>query len=173
MLKGIIERNSVELVIPNGVTTIGSFVFYLYESLTSVTIPNSVTTISECAFSCCTSLESVTIPNSVTTINNFVFEECESLTNLTIPNSVTTIGECAFSRCTSLESVTIGNGFNADRLDLSCSTLYSVDTLVDILNALADRTGLSAYNLRLGSTNLEKLSNEQIAVATEKNWILW
>ena len=150
MLKGIIERNSVELVIPNGVTTIGSFVFYLYESLTSVTIPNSVTT-----------------------INNFVFEECESLTNLTIPNSVTTIGECAFSRCTSLESVTIGNGFNADRLDLSCSTLYSVDTLVDILNALADRTGLSAYNLRLGSTNLEKLSNEQIAVATEKNWILW
>jgi hypothetical protein len=40
--------------------------------------------------------------------------------------------------------------------------------MIAMFNALADRTGLSAYTLTLGNTNLAKLSNEQIAVATQK-----
>ena len=117
-------------------------------------------------------IRELVIPNNVTTIGDDTFAECSSLTSVTIGNSVTTIGEYAFYGCEGLTSVTIGNGFNADNLDLSYSELLSVDTLVGMLNALADRTGLSAYTLTLGSTNLEKLSNEQIAIATEKNWTL-
>ena len=172
ILKGIIEGNIRELVIPNGVTSIGEYVFHGHLSLTSVTIGNNVTTIGEGAFAECESLTSVTIGNSVTTIGHGAFEYCTRLTSVTIPDTVTTIGEGAFVECYSLTSVTIGNGFNADNLDLSYSELLSVDTLVGMLNALADRTGLSAYTLTLGSTNLEKLSNEQIAIATEKNWTL-
>ena len=53
------------VVIPNSVTTIGDFAFYLCESLTSVTIPGSVTTIGKRAFAGCDSLTSVSIPSGV------------------------------------------------------------------------------------------------------------
>ena len=149
ILKGIIEGTIRELVIPNNVTTIG-----------------------DDTFAECSSLTSVTIGNSVTTIGEYAFFNCRSLTSVTIGNSVTTIGEYAFYGCEGLTSVTIGNEFNADNLDLSHSELLSVDTLVGMLNAIADRTGQTAFTLTLGSTNLEKLSNEQLAIATEKNWTL-
>ena len=99
-----------DLVIPNGVTSIGGSAFYDCTSLTSVTIPNSVTSIGDYAFSRCTSLTSVTIPNSVTWIGEYAFQNCTSLTSVSIGNSVTSIGQAAFYGCTSLSSVTIGSG---------------------------------------------------------------
>ena len=88
-----------QIIIGDGVTTIGNRAFDGSSSLTSVTIPNSVTTIGQAAFNQCSSLTSVTIPNSVTTIGRSAFEECSSLTSVTIPNSVTTIGYRAFRKC--------------------------------------------------------------------------
>ena len=98
-----------QVIIGDGVTTIGSDVFRECSFLTSVTIPNSVTTIGSGAFSFCSSLTSVTIGDGVTTIEGGAFYNCSSLTSVTIPNSVTTIGNDAFSSCSSLTSVTIGN----------------------------------------------------------------
>ena len=97
------------VTIPDSVTSIGSYAFWGCNSLTSVTIPNSVTHIDEGAFCGCRSLTSVTIPNSVTNIGYSAFCDCSSLTSITIPNSVTGIGNYAFSHCTSLTSLTIGN----------------------------------------------------------------
>ena len=104
------ENESIkQVVIADGVTTIGGGAFRGCSSLKSVTIPSSVTTIGDNAFDDCYSLTSVTIPNSVTTIGYYAFELCFSLTSLTIPNSVTTIGSGAFCSCFSLTSVTIPN----------------------------------------------------------------
>ena len=50
------------LVIPDGVSSIGDFAFSGCSELTSITIPDSVTSIREGAFSGCSSLESITIP---------------------------------------------------------------------------------------------------------------
>ena len=99
-----------DLLIPDGVTSIGSLAFYYCTSLTSITIPDSVTSIGSAAFGGCTSLTSITIPDSVTSIGSEAFDGCTSLTSVTIPDSVTSIGDRAFYRCTSLTSVTIGNG---------------------------------------------------------------
>ena len=63
-------------------------------------------------------------------------------------------------------------GFNANDLDLSVSTLYTAETIVSWLEALADRTGQSTYTLTIGSTNIAKLTEAEIAIATNKNWTL-
>ena len=62
-----------DLVIPNGVKTIGSYVFYGYSNLVSVHFPNTLTSIGDHAFSNCNRLSSVTIPNSVTSMEGGVF----------------------------------------------------------------------------------------------------
>ena len=93
------NSNIEQVIIGDGVTSIGDYAFSKCSSLTSITIPNSVTEIGWWAFSDCRSLKSVTIPNSVTTIGERAFSDCRSLKSVTIPNSVTTIGEYAFSDC--------------------------------------------------------------------------
>ena len=92
-------------VIPNSVTTIGSYAFYKCSGLSSITIPSSVTSIGSSAFYNCSGLTSVTIPNSVTFISGGTFEECTGLTSITIPNSVTSIGRGAFYICRALTDV--------------------------------------------------------------------
>lgn len=57
-----------DVVIPDGVVSIGEEAFYSSVSLTSITIPDGVTSIGDGAFKCCTSLISIIIPNSVTSI---------------------------------------------------------------------------------------------------------
>ena len=97
----------LNLVIPEGVTSIGDDAFKYCSSLESITIPDSVTSIGNKAFYGCESLKSVTIGKSVTSIGFEAFRGCKSLTSITIPASVTSIGWSAFSWCTSLTSITI------------------------------------------------------------------
>lgn len=130
----------IEVIIEEGVTTIGSWAFYHCAYLTSIIIPNSVTSIGEYTFSHCYRLENIIIPNSVISIGilafnscirltnvslsnslnrieNGLFSSCESLVSITIPGSVTSIGEYVFQHCTELISIalpevsSIGNGF--------------------------------------------------------------
>lgn len=77
-----------------------------------------------------------------------------------------------FYGCKNLKNITIENNFNANNLDLSASTKYIRGTMVSWLNALADRTNQTTYELTIGSTNLAKLTSEDIAIATNKNWTL-
>ena len=59
-------------------------------------IPNGVTSIGDCAFWGCSGLTSIEIPNSVTNIGTHAFDGCSGLTSITIPNSVTSIEARAF-----------------------------------------------------------------------------
>jgi len=74
-------------------------------SITNVIIENGVTSIGGIAFDSCTTLTLVKIPNSVTSIGHGAFENCTGLTSVTIPNSVTSIGHDAFESCKHLTSV--------------------------------------------------------------------
>ena len=46
------------------------------------------------------------------------------------------------------------------------------DSLIALLRALVSRKGISAATLTIGSQNLAKLTSEEKAIATEKNWNL-
>ncbi len=195
LLRGLIQRDLTEIIIPDGVTSIGNYAFADCGNLTSIILPNSITSIGKQSFENCTKLEyvnlpnntktilfaafrycrsltSVIIPNSVKSIDTGAFQGCTSLTSVIIPNSVTSIANNVFQGCSSLTSVTIENGFNVNNLNLSASTLYSRETIVSWLNALADRTGQTAYKLTIGATNLAKLTEQDILIATNKNWTL-
>ena len=172
-LKALIDKTITSIDIPNGVTKIGGYMFYNCTNLASVTIPDTVTVVDHNSFRGCSSLTSVTIPDGVVNIGSAAFYGCSSLTSVSIPSSVTTIGSTSiFQNCTNLENVTLGEGFNANGLDLSVSTLYSKETLGKMLYRLADRTGQTAYTITIGSTNIAKLDEVTIATVTEKNWTL-
>ena len=128
--KLIIEGKEItgELVIPEGVTSIGKSAFCGCSKLTSITIPDSVTIIGEEAFAYCTGLTSITIPNSVTSIEAWAFSGCKGLTSIIIPDSVTSIGESAFYGCKGLTSITIPNSVTSIKYKAfqNCTGLTSI-----------------------------------------------
>lgn len=76
-------------------------------SIKKVVIEEGVTSIGSYMFKGCSALTSISIPDSVTSIGNDSFYDCIELTNITIPDSVTKIGSSAFTFCSKLESITI------------------------------------------------------------------
>jgi hypothetical protein len=106
-----------ELVIPDGVTSIGADAFAERDNITSVTIPDSVTSIGNTAFKGCDGLTSVTIGNGVTSIGDRAFEGCSNLTSVTIPASVIKLCEAAFNSCWLLESVTFEEDSQLEELE--------------------------------------------------------
>ena len=95
------------------------------KNIKNVIINNGVTSIGNFAFSDCTSLTNITIPNSVTSIGDYAFYGCENLINITIPNSVTSIGNFAFCMCTSLTSINVDS--NNEKYMSDNGVLYTKD----------------------------------------------
>ena len=154
------ETEITDLVIPEGVTSIGNSAFSGCSSLKSVTIPNSVTTIGNSAFSGCSSLKSVTIPNSVTSIGDSAFFFCSGLTSINIPNSVTSIGAHAFNSCSGLTSITIPNSVTSIGVAafLGCSGLTSITIPNSVTSiewdAFRDCTGLTSVSIGSSVTTI-------------------
>ena len=118
--------NESVVVIPDGVTSIGSSSFRGYTGLTSITIPDSVTNIGNYAFYGCTGLTRITIPDSVTSIGDFAFSVCTGLTSITIPDSVTNIDGYAFYSCTELKELTMPCSANYSYAFGGCSNIEKI-----------------------------------------------
>ncbi len=159
-----------DVVLPEGVTTIGKSAF-AGTKMESIVIPSTVKSLPDQCFTI-SQVKTVTVKNGFETFEGRAFEQCRQLTTAYIPNSIKSVHSVLipFKECNLLEFLTIENGFNANNLNLSNSTKYSAETIVSWLEALADRTGQDTYTLTIGSTNLEKLSLEQLDIALNKNW---
>ena len=97
------QNNIKQLVVEEGVTSIGHHAFWHCKELTAMTLPDSIETIGDWAFYNCKKLTGeLAIPKGVTYIGDRAFEDCSSLTSVVIPDGVTHIGYSAFSRCSGL-----------------------------------------------------------------------
>lgn len=83
-------------------------------------------------------------------------------------NNVTTTSTFPASLTTITGELT---GWNI-ALNLSKCVNLTHDSIMNVINGLADRTGQTALTLTLGSTNLAKLSDTEKAIAVNKNWTL-
>ena len=128
---GGLSSNSyvTSLVIPSGITSIGSYAFEYCTALKSLTIPSSVTSIGDYAFYNCTGLPSLTIPGSVQTLGGHVFENCSSLVSVNFSSpGLATIGNCAFWNCKKLVNVYFPKGMTS----LGNDAFYGCDSLTNV-----------------------------------------
>lgn len=77
--------------------------------LKEIILPEGLGTIGKSAFAWNVNLEKINIPSTVTTIGEYAFYNCHSLKELDIPKKCATIGEDAFLFTTVLERVIIRN----------------------------------------------------------------
>ena len=96
-----------EVVVPEGVTEIGSGAFDRCAGLTSVTLGSGVTRIGDNAFRQCVRLTAVDLPKGVTHIGERAFDGCTALADAVLPDTVTALGDGAFNGCTGLTEMVV------------------------------------------------------------------
>lgn len=179
-------------------TTISNNVFEYCTGLKNVT----VTLCNDKMFYRCTNLQTVVIDvngrtgddvflgceklveaelKSCTTIGISLFYDCVALKKVILPSTITTATDSSLTStsdsyyflkgCTALEECIVGTDWNMS-LRLNVSENLTVDGMVNLMNNLKDLTGDTANTLTLGEINLAKLTDEQKAIAINKNWTL-
>ena len=149
----------------------------------------------KCAYSTATSFDGAipfTATSDVTSMNN-MFYKCSNLTSVPLfdTSKVTDMSDM-FSNCSNLTSVPLFNTSNVTTmsymfygcssletihmlnigvdLDISSSTKFTREALLEIIGNL--KTVTSTKTLKMGTTNLAKLTEEDKAIATNKGWTL-
>ncbi len=132
---------------------IEGFAFYGCEMLTEINIPQCLYSVQDKAFFSCSSLETVDLPASCSKIGKAVFQNCKNLKNVTIRSTIRTIPESMFEGCESLLSVKTGQTITEigeraffDCHNLSSISLFAVHSLGK--EAFANCESLSEINIR-------------------------
>ena len=101
----------IELIIPEGVTSIGQWAFVNCNNITSVTIANSTTLVDNWAFDSCKGLTMVNMGNGLETIRS-AFSNCENLAHVEVSPSLKNIYSGAFADCYKLTEFIIPETVN-------------------------------------------------------------
>lgn len=177
---------SIPTIDTSNVTNMSNM-FYHCDSLTTISQLNtSNVTNMHGMFLYCASLTIIPQLNtSNVTKMDYMFNECKSLT--TIPqldaSNVTNI----YAMLSYNENLTnLGGLLNLGQaylttasandhnygLELNMSSKLTHESLMNVINGLYDikTKGCNTQSLKLGSTNIAKLTSEEIAIATNKGW---
>lgn len=95
-----------EIVIPEGVKTIGAFAFADMTGLKKITLPSTLERIDQGAFLGCTSLKTVVGLENVKFINQRAFENCGLVGTINL-SKVVAVADYAFQGCSYLSGVTL------------------------------------------------------------------
>ena len=108
------QNNQIkEIVLSNGITSLGDRLFYHCANAETVSLPATLTSIGDSAFAqedaaigYTAGLTSVTIPQAVTAIQSYAFYHT-AIAEVTVPASVKTWGKYAFSGCAKLKTARV------------------------------------------------------------------
>lgn len=123
---GVSSPNLRSVVVPEGVTSIGSDVFRYCSMLKDVTLPSTLKSIGNYCFYQTkieniilpegltslgqdsfrkTRISEIVIPDSIEILTSCVFYECSRLTNVVLPKNLREIGHSAFNSCSNLKAI--------------------------------------------------------------------
>ena len=110
----------------------------------------------------------VGLDTSKVTDISYMFYQCKNLT--TVPafdtSNVTSMANM-FRNCKNIEEIHMIN--ISTNLDISSCTKMTREALLEVLGNLKDLTGSTSKRLKLGSTLLAKLTDDDKTIATNKN----
>ena len=162
-------------IIPEGVVSLGNYIFFGCSALanvilpstlqtiplgafinnifTHIDIPNSVQTIGSYAFQNMVRLPSIILPSSLTSIDTYCFLNC-GIQTIDIPQNVTSIGNGAFStgRLTSITSqssnfiVSNGNLYSSDMKRIVVKPQVTGDVAFTVSGDIEDISGAFYYD---------------------------
>lgn len=152
----------IPLIDTSDYTSMG-YMFSSFTSLTTIPLLNTskVTNMNSMFYSC---LSLTTIPlldtNKVTNMSNIVYN-CRYLENLG-----------GFENLGMAYEISQSANYSNYTLNLSGSNNLTHESLMNIINNLYDikTKGCNAQKLILGTTNINKLTSEEIALATSRGW---
>lgn len=153
----------VEVILPNGVVTIGKSAFAGCENLKKIKLPENLKTLEYAVFSGCISLESVTMYDKVSEMGSCVFAGCTSLRELTFSAGLTEIPSLTCENCVALEKIVIPEKVLTvrDSAFIGCTAAAEI-YLPDSVTTIEERAFMnntSVKTLRL-SRNLEQVEEE-------------
>lgn len=151
--------NLEEVILPEGLTLLYSYMFSGATSIKHITLPTTPKVINS-AFNGCSGLLELELPNGLTQLGNMY--GCSSLKSLVIPESVTEVG--SLGSCTQLESITLPSGLTGWLPDFNgCSNLKSI-TIPDNVIGIDRRNFIGCNSLKTvnisASSKLEEIKEE-------------
>lgn len=118
-------------------------------------------------------LPSIDLRAATRTSNMFSYSSLEIIDELKVAE--TTPFQSCFGSCSKLTEIRFNGTIGQNGLNVQASTLLSHDSLMSIINALADKsqdTSGTVWKVTLGATNLAKLTDSDKTIATKKGWSL-
>ena len=159
------------IILPESVSDIGGDAYKNCTNLESITISANVKSIGTSAFQSCINLKKCIIGHGVKSIGYYSFFKCGNLEVLFLPNTITSMHTyCYVTNSPKLTDVVLEDGFNYSLI--FGSLLLERNTVVNMFNALADRTGLDALTFQIKKQVADKLTDEDKAILALKNWTL-
>ena len=149
----------VNLILRNGVASVGDHCFNYYHSLVKADIPESVKKIGDYAFSGCEWLTNIEFPSELKSIGTNAFRECRGLTKLHFPNSLVDIGTYAFDECRNLQNIYIPESVENIQYQAFCDcqnlkTIQFEHRVNSVLTIGTQAFGFSDYSGKPVDTNV-------------------
>lgn len=162
-------RTLKELEMPN-LTTFGKSMISNIYGLERVYLPNLESTTT--TFTGCYNLKELIVPKLKTLNTTSFLQNVCYLEKLSLPSIET--GVPVLTNSNNLKEVELPNDFKISGWSFSTCYKLTKETLLDVLNKLADVTEDTAttYSITFGTVNLSKLTEDELAIGTNKGWVI-
>ena len=106
-LKAVVERTNSVVTLPQGITEIGSYTFYKFDTLKSILLPSGLTKIGSYGFFRCNNLTSISLPESIVSLPSYAIYGCTNLSSITFQGTPSVINSAAFVQCGNLTTINV------------------------------------------------------------------